>query len=149
MSSWRHLFLDGEYVPRAQLLSGLTLAQVSRRTAGASHSIYEELWHATKWQTLVVERDNAGRDAVLSGDDQYPDQTPDDEQAWPALVTEFLAGAERAVEWGRSPEKLEMEVDAGVTMRDVLVDLAVHNAYHLGKIVALRQVIGAWPPPPE
>jgi hypothetical protein len=25
--------------------------------------------------------------------------------------------------------------------------LAVHNAYHLGKIVALRQVIHAWPPP--
>jgi hypothetical protein len=25
--------------------------------------------------------------------------------------------------------------------------LAVHNAYHLGKIVALRQVIDAWPPP--
>jgi hypothetical protein len=24
--------------------------------------------------------------------------------------------------------------------------VAVHNAYHLGKIVALRQRIGAWPP---
>ena len=24
--------------------------------------------------------------------------------------------------------------------------MAVHNAYHLGKIVALRQRIGAWPP---
>jgi len=26
--------------------------------------------------------------------------------------------------------------------------VAIHNAYHLGKIVALRQRIGAWPPAP-
>jgi hypothetical protein len=32
-------------------------------------------------------------------------------------------------------------------MADALNSLAVHNAYHLGKIVALRQSIGAWPPP--
>jgi hypothetical protein len=29
----------------------------------------------------------------------------------------------------------------------MLESLAVHYAYHLGKIVALRQVIDAWPPP--
>jgi hypothetical protein len=31
-------------------------------------------------------------------------------------------------------------------MADELHSVAVHNAYHLGKIVALRQRIGAWPP---
>jgi hypothetical protein len=30
-------------------------------------------------------------------------------------------------------------------MADNLVSLAVHNAYHLGKIVALRQMMGIWP----
>jgi hypothetical protein len=34
-------------------------------------------------------------------------------------------------------------------MADELYCVAVHNAYHLGKIVALRQRIGAWPPTPE
>jgi hypothetical protein len=66
---------------------------------------------------------------------------------WEDLVREFLAGAETAVELGRSPEALMEEVTPGVTLAERLEGLAVHNAYHLGKIVALRQVIDAWPPP--
>ena len=34
----------------------------------------------------------------------------------------------------------------GLTLGEELNCLAVHNAYHLGKVVALRQMIGAWPP---
>ena len=43
---------------------------------------------------------------------------------------------------------LEEEIP-GVTMGDVLHSLAVHNAYHMGKIVVVRQLIGAWPPAGE
>jgi hypothetical protein len=66
---------------------------------------------------------------------------------WEDLVSEFLAGSETAVKLGRSPEALMEEVGPGVTLAETLESLAVHNAYHLGKIVALRQVIDAWPPP--
>jgi hypothetical protein len=41
---------------------------------------------------------------------------------------------------------LAVEIEPGVTMADELASVAVHNAYHFGKIVALRQRIGAWPP---
>jgi len=47
---------------------------------------------------------------------------------------------------GQTPERLAREVEPGVTMGDELNSVAVHNAYHLGKIVALRQRIAAWPP---
>ena len=142
MTMWKHLFLDGEFSPREQLLSGLTLEQVTQRPGGVSHSIYEELWHVTTWQRIVVERDEVGGEAWLD----YPSEPPDREQAWRELVAAFLAGAEQAVAWGQSPEKLGMEIDPGVTMADALYSLAVHNAYHMGKIVAIRQMIGAWPP---
>jgi hypothetical protein len=33
-----------------------------------------------------------------------------------------------------------------MTIRDQLISLASHNAYHLGRIVVLRQLLGAWPP---
>lgn len=46
MNEFEHLFLTGEYRKRADLLSGLTLEQVTLQPDGASHSIYEELWHA-------------------------------------------------------------------------------------------------------
>ena len=149
MNLWKHLFLDGEFSPRAHLLSGLTLAQVRQRPAGASHSIYDELWHAAAWQRILVERDEAGGETCVSGGPDYPSEAPEQEQEWQDLVQAFLAGAHQAVTWGEAPDTLTMEVDPGVTMADALHSLAVHNAYHLGKIVAVRQMIGAWPPQAE
>ena len=145
LSKWKHLFVDGEYARREKILSGLTLDQVKRRPSEHSHSIYEELWHATRWQTIIVTLDEKLYETAQGGD-LYPAHAPEQEEEWAALVTEFLSGLEKALEWASSPEKLEVEVGTGDTMGDVLHSLAVHNAYHLGKIVAVRQLIGAWPP---
>ena len=134
-----HLFLVGEFPERAYLLSGLTLEQVTLCPDGASHSIYEELWHAVGYQQSVIERGNPAGDL-------YPTAAPEHEDQWHDLVRVFLEGARTAAEMGQSPERLALEVEPGVTMADELNSVAVHNAYHLGKIVALRQRIGAWPP---
>jgi len=133
MHIWEHLFLTGEFRARADLLSGLTLEQVTLRPVGASHSIYEELWHA------ALERD-------LTKADDYPRAAPEHQQQWDDVVRLFLDGARAAVACAESPERLALEVEPGVTMADELNSLAVHNAYHLGKIVALRQMMDAWPP---
>ena len=134
-----HLFLVGEFPERAYLLSGLTLDQVRLCPEGASHSIYDELWHAAGYQRFVLERGEATGDL-------YPSEAPENEQQWHDLVEAFLDGARAAAALGQVPERLAVEVEPGVTMADELNSVAVHNAYHLGKIVALRQRIGAWPP---
>jgi|SRR3982750_3010717 uncharacterized damage-inducible protein DinB len=139
MNIWEHLFLTGELSARAVLLSGLTLEQVVLRPDGASHSIYEELWHAAAYQRFIVDREKEAGDV-------YPSAAPENEQQWHDLVDQFLGGARDAVALGQAPERLAEEVEPGVTMADELCCVAVHNAYHLGKIVALRQRIGAWPP---
>ena len=144
MSKWKHLFVDGEYAHRAKVLSGLSLEQVKRTSSGQSHSIYEELWHAARWQTIIVTRNEALYETWQRGQ-RYPSQPPAKEEEWSALVAEFLRGLEQALGWAASPERLSMEVDPGVTMAEVLESLAVHNAYHMGKIVALRQMMGIWP----
>ncbi|MBK8233709.1 MAG: DinB family protein [Candidatus Eisenbacteria bacterium] len=146
MSKWRHLFVDGEFIARSRLLSGLTLAQATARPPGAPHSIYDELWHATQWQSAVVRRDAAAAAMCETEGQQFPSAAPENENLWNELVAAFLEGAEQAVAWGRSPEELAKEVSPGLTFADVLESLAVHNAYHLGKVAALRQAIGAWPP---
>ena len=134
-----HLFLAGEFPERARLLSGLTLEQVTLCPDGASHSIYEELWHVVAYQQSVI----APGDPV---GDVYPSAAPEDEHQWHDLVRVFLEGARAAAAMGQTPERLALEVQPGVTMADELNSVAVHNAYHLGKIVALRQRIGALPP---
>ena len=147
MGQWDHLFIDGEFMSRARLLSGLTIEQVSLRPPGLPHTIYEELWHITKWQSIVVQCDDRAEAAWIEGGQDFPSEGPGNERSWKDLVTEFLAGSTTAVELGRSSEAPKNEAHPGITLADSLASLAVHNAYHLGKIVALRQVIGAWPPP--
>ena len=140
MSNLEHLFLVGEFPERAHLLSGLTLEQVTLCPTGASHSIYEELWHVVGYQqSIIMPGEPTG--------DFYPSATPEHEHQWLDLVRVFLEGARAAAAMGQTPERLALEVEPGVTMADELNCVAVHNAYHLGKIVALRQRIGAWPPP--
>jgi hypothetical protein len=138
MNIWEHLFLTGEFRARAELLSGLTLEQVTMRPPGASHSIYEELWHAAGYQRCIVEGEPATGEF-------YPSVAPQHVQQWDDLVRQFLEGARAAVAFAESPERLALEVEPGLTMADELNSVAVHNAYHLGKIVALRQMTGAWP----
>jgi uncharacterized damage-inducible protein DinB len=142
MNNLEHLFLVGEFPERARLLSGLTLEQVTQCPDGASHSIYEELWHAVGYQQSIIEPGKPGDPAG----DLYPRAAPEHEQQWHDLVRVFLDGARAAAAFGQTPERLAVEVEPGVTMEDELNSVAVHNAYHLGKIVALRQRIGAWPP---
>lgn len=140
---WRHLFSDGEFARREQILSGLSFEQVTARPSPQSHTIYEELWHANRWQSIMVNRDEALYEEWTSGA-VYPETEPASEAEWGALVKEFLAGTEKALWWTESPERLAHETDPGSTMADALRSLAVHSAYHMGKIVALRQQLGAW-----
>src|SRR2546426_11379217 len=110
MGQWEHLFIDGEFMSRARLLSGLSVEQVSVRPPGLPHTIYEELWHTTKWQSIVVQCDEPAAAAWIDGGQDFPSEAPDNERMWEDLVTEFLAGSETAVELGRSPEALMEEV---------------------------------------
>ena len=71
---------------------------------------------------------------------------PEHGDHWHQLVQVFLTGARAAAALGQAPARLAEEVEPGVTLADELNSVAVHNAYHFGKIVALRQRIGAWPP---
>ena len=146
MKKWEHLFLEGDFARRERILAGLTLEQVTLRPSEQSHTIYEELWHASRWQSIIVNRDEALYAEWQAGR-VYPDAPPASAAEWDALCAEFLKGLEKALWWTETRERLKHETDFGVTMADVLVSLSMHNAHHLGKIIALRQFIGAWGAP--
>ena len=135
-----HLFLAGEFGERERLLSGLTLEQVTHRPEGVAHSIYDELWHLVGYQQSIVAPGGSPPDSL------FPTTDPEHEDQWHQLVALFLTGARAAAALGQTPSRLAEELDPGLTLADELNCVAVHNAYHFGKIVALRQRIGAWPP---
>ena len=147
MTILQGLFTDLEYAPRAHIVA-VPFAYVGVQPGASHHSIYEELWHLTKWQTFVLRMVRG--EAVRSDfqEDDFPEaQAPVDEAAWEALVAEFLEGAEAAVTLAGDESVLAVRLADGVTVRERLELLAVHNAYHLGKIVLLRQFLGVWVPP--
>ena len=149
MSHWTGL-LEGEYAERKKILADLTLEQVNRRLSPQSHSIYDELWHLVQWQNIVVNQeeplyDETGRQGPPYP--IYPAQPLNDLAEWNTLVDTFFHGLAQAYERTRTPEQLRQENAAGTTMADALHSLAVHNAYHFGKIVALRQLMGLWDNP--
>lgn len=75
---------------------------------------------------------------------------PSSEAEWHELVADFLESSERVVQLSHDPDWLQSPdpgyEDLHLTWRDALEFLAVQTAYHLGKIVASRQSLGAWPP---
>jgi hypothetical protein len=107
------------------------------------HTIHDELWHPTRWQSIIVHGDHEQYATWESGS-RYPGSPAASEKEWTALVGGFLAGLESAAKATSSAGRLAAELAPGLVMADALHGVAVHSAYHLAKIEAIRQVLGAW-----
>lgn len=144
MSIWQHLFLgDLEYAPARDILAGLTPQQAGLHPNSEMHTIYEELFHAAVWQRSMVSSAQGGE--AISPSPDWPERpAPPDARSWTGLVEDFLADSAEAAAVAEQIERWDEVLPEGRTVRERLELLAVHNAYHLGKIVSLRQFLGLW-----
>jgi len=150
----RTLIGNGVGAPPAHILEAIDDKTAHRRFDGAPHSIYEEVWHLSFWQQLSL-------DWIAGKPTPYPAHASDGfpasfDEPWSVLRERFLSGVREAAQIAGAPRKLEASVfclsldpDAPRTMpiREQVEGIAAHNAYHLGRIVLLRQLFGVWPPP--
>ena len=75
--------------------------------------------------------------------------------SWLAVRQQFLDGLSGLVAWADAAGSLETPLAPAIQFprsrstprRDALVHVANHNAHHLGQVILLRQLLGAWPPP--
>lgn len=147
---WDDLMLTGVFKPREALLRGLSLEQVSAVPTGAPHSIYQELWHATTVLRMSLDQ---GRVALETWpyEQHFPERHgPAGQAQWEELVAAYLSAAQELVRRSQDDGWLTSAdpgyEEHGLTWRDAAEFLAVHSAYHLGRVVLLRQLLGAWPP---
>jgi hypothetical protein len=150
----RTLISNGVGAPPPHVLEAVDEAMAQRKYPGAPHSIYEEMWHLAFWQDLSLDWiDGKATPYPEHASAGFPEST---DESWAAVRERFLRGAERAAAIAGDEAGLEAPVvcqsrrpdpPRTMTVREQIEGVASHNAYHLGRVVLLRQLFGAWPPP--
>jgi uncharacterized damage-inducible protein DinB len=133
------------FTPASRALDGLTPEQAVTKLEGWPHSIAETVAHMLCWQRNDITTIETGVEPPVTPEENWPVVTHDD---WPRLKDEFLASLEKSREIARDPENLDRFILGGrISVGLRLVWFTGHNAYHLGQVVLMRRIIGAWPPP--
>jgi uncharacterized damage-inducible protein DinB len=152
------LIAESYAAPPSHILEGLSDDLAHRALPNVPHTIYAELWHLAFWQQITL-------DWIAGVETPYPNQPSDgfpqrshpepSQEPWEQLRQRFLRGAEQAAAAAKDTQRLDRAVRCPsrpgaptriMSVRDQLISLAAHNAYHLGRIVLLRQLLQAWPP---
>ena len=154
-SSWRHIVasaLDWEqaHASLETAIADLPPGLRGRRPAEAPYSVWELLEHIRRAQLDLLEfvRDADYVHELEWPEDYWPDRPePPSEQAWNECLAAIRRDREELQRW-----TVEAEVDlsdriphgTGQTyLRTVLVAVD-HTAYHVGQIVLVRKLLGAW-----
>jgi uncharacterized damage-inducible protein DinB len=147
------LISTSAFAAPASILQAIPEAAAQQKPAAVTHSIYDEVWHMAYWQNISLDWIEGKPTPVPEHSSEgFPSNTT---EPWAALRERFLAGTQNAAALSNDHDLLEKVVacptigddDRTMSVHDQLVSLAAHNAYHLGRIVLLRQLMNLWPPP--
>jgi len=116
----------------------------------AAHSPWQILEHMrlAQWDILDFCRNPDYTEREFPGDYWPKTQVPPDPAAWEKSVKAFRADL-RAMEKLVADPKTDLFArirwgDGQTILREALL-VADHNAYHLGQLVTVRRLLGAWP----
>jgi hypothetical protein len=148
---------DSFAAPPSHILENLPEALAHRAIPNSPRTIYAELWHIVFWQQIAIDwttgtpTPNPG--TATAG---FPSAADIAREPWPQLCARFFATCEKIAAIARDTARFEALVEcpspAGhptrfMAVREQLESATAHNAYHFGRIVLLRQLASAWPPP--
>ena len=139
----------GAHLSFDKAVAGLPAVARGRRPKGLPHSPWEILEHLriAQWDILEFSRDP--KHVSPDWPEGYWPKTaaPPSAAAWEKSVRAFRAEAKAMERMVASPKAdLFARIahgDGQTILREALL-LADHNAYHLGELVAVRRLLGAW-----
>ncbi len=149
-SAFLQRLLSGEvggFTPFERALDGLGGEDAVRRPDGSPHSVADVLAHMVFWQQRflrIVDGEEPTR--VEHAADGWPGASAEE---WPSLVESYLRGLARYREIARDESELARPLVPGKegTVGASVASYYLHEAHHLGQVILLRRMIGAWPPP--
>jgi uncharacterized damage-inducible protein DinB len=154
--AWRGIVassLDWEqaHVSFTNAVAGLAADLRGRRPPGLPYSVWELVEHIRLAQLDLLEfcRNSAYEETLKWPDDYWPrDPAPASEQAWQESLAAIARDREALAHWTvETGVDLTAKIPHGTGqtyLRTVLVAVD-HTAYHVGQIVLVRRLLGAWP----
>lgn len=133
MNLWQASLVGGAaFREVGALLHGLDAAEAQTPVAGAPYTIAELLAHIAATMRVSLDLIGGKVQAWPEGLDVWP--------APPSKETDFAA---LLADLGFMLNEAEMLAqDPSAAGREILLDLAVHNAYHWGQVALLRRMLG-------
>ncbi|MBX3143845.1 MAG: DinB family protein [Trueperaceae bacterium] len=135
------------FVPFERALAGIDAAVAVKRPEGSPYSPAEVLAHMVFWQQRVLKAfDGIDPGKVEHAALSWPSVTEDE---WPGLVETFMAGLGRYRAMALDEALLQRPVREGskASVGAQIADMYMHDVHHLGQLILLRRMLGAWPPP--
>lgn len=139
----------GAHLPWKAVLSDMPVELQGARPAGAPHTAWQLLEHMriAMWDILEFSRDPKHVSPQFPEGYWPPADSPPNLEAWVKSVKAFGRDVEDMKKLVRDPRTNLFERiphgEGQTIFREALV-AADHNAYHLGQIVLLRKMLGAW-----
>jgi hypothetical protein len=130
--------------------AGLPAELRGRRPERLPHSPWELVEHIRRTQADLLEfMVNAAYAAPAWPDDYWPaGPTPPTKKAWEESLVAIRSDRQRLQEFAR---RMDVDLVARIPwgegqtyLRTILVALD-HTSYHVGQLVAVRRLLGAWP----
>jgi hypothetical protein len=138
------------YAKPETIVAGIPVEARGRRPDGLDHSLWQLLEHLRLSQRDILDFCVAEAYKELDWPGEYwpASAEPPDDEAWEKSVAGFLLDLDEAKKLVVDPNvDLFAIVPHGTTqtwLRELLL-VADHNAHHLGQMIIVRKLLGAWP----
>ena len=141
---WNHAHVDFDAA-----VAGLPPALRGLRPEGAAHSAWEQLEHLRMAQVDILgfSRDPDHLSPPWPANYWPPSPTPPNDGAWAASVAALHADLQAMCNLVTNPASdlfAPFPWGKGQTLLREALLLADHNAYHVGQLVLVRRLLGAW-----
>lgn len=137
----------GAHVNFEAAIKDLPDALQGKRPKGAEHSPWEIVEHMriAQWDILEFSRSSKHQSPEWPGGYWPQTQKPPDDKKWAKSVRTFRKNLAEMCTLVESADLLATipHGDGQTILREALL-VADHNAYHLGELVLVRRLLGAW-----
>jgi uncharacterized damage-inducible protein DinB len=128
----------GWFVPVSVAVAGLTPEQAKWKDKSGNHSVMELANHLAFWDERSLVKFKGGEPPKFDGNNEETFQPP---QTWEQTVQKLDAVL---TDWEKAIEAADENTLS--KWYQTIANLTAHNAYHIGEMIYVRRLQGAWNP---